>query len=477
MVICLSRISAPIAGLLFLVPALTLWAQILPQVTARIIIEGSKGAEVYLDEERLGVIPGAGSLVVPNVPPGPHRLKVTLEGKRDFEQRLVAAAGEVTRIRAPLTDYVGTLELYTAQGATVEVDGRKAGTADDTGRMLIRDLKAGRRNLHIFREGYNERTEQVQISSDATLTITLELDAAVRPVAAPGTPPTFVQVRTVAGFHYNRVRSVVFSPDNKWVIAGNAGGDSYVIRIWEASTGREVRALYDDGSTVVYILCTRDLAWCASQHVQGAERTLRVWDPRTGRELRRIDEGDEDYFGLTSISPDGTRLVVNRRTNSDVGETTVLDTSTWRPLFKVSQGGGALSPDAGLLATGGAVIQFWDGLTGKKLPRSIKGRGDSVDFSPDGRWLAVLSKGQLQIWEVSTGRLGPRYEAGDHVFSSDGRLLVTNSSEVTIWDFASAKPIQKLGEGSAIAVSPNGDWIAVGGDLSVRLWQRRPATR
>jgi hypothetical protein len=74
-----------------------------------------------------------------------------------------------------------------------------------------------------------------------------------------------------------------------------------------------------------------------------------VWDPKTGRELRRIKEGDEDSFALASISPDGNRLAVTRSIYSDSGETTVFDTSSWRPLFKVSQGGGSLSPDARLL--------------------------------------------------------------------------------------------------------------------------------
>jgi hypothetical protein len=68
----------------------------------------------------------------------------------------------------------------------------------------------------------------------------------------------------------------------------------------------------------------------------------------------------------------------------------------------------------------------------------------------------------------------PIYET---VFSPDGRLLITRGREVTVWDFAFAKPIQNLGEGNAFGVSPDGEWIAVGGELSARLWQKRRAPR
>ena len=482
MLSCLFRIRTPIVGLVLLVPAATARAQILPQATAKILVESSNGAEVYLDENRIGVVSSAGSLVIPNVSPGPHRVKVVLKGKHDFEQRLVATAGEVKRIRAVLTNQVGNLELYTARGATVEVDGQKVGTADDTGRILIRDLKAGPRNLRILEEGYNERKEEVQIGSDQTLTITLDLDAAVLPATASGTLPTFAAVRTLAAFSFYNVISLAFSPDSKWVMAGNSAGNSYVLRIWETSTGREVRAQYDDNSSVYFIACPHNVTWCGSGHGWHGP-AVRIWDAKTGKELHRFEDGL-----LTSISRDGKRLAVSRSLDAGVGETTVFDTSAWQPLFKLTEEKGTLDPEARLLVTTKGSIQFWDALTGKKLPTSIVGQGDDARFSPDGRWLAVRSKGQLQIWEIDTGRMGARFGVPEDpiffaVFSPDGRLLVTQSSrdEVTIWDFALAKSLQKLGRGTAIGVSPDGEWIAVGGDgitaPSVRLWQKRPSPR
>jgi WD40 repeat protein len=78
--------------------------------------------------------------------------------------------------------------------------------------------------------------------------------------------------------------------------------------------------------------------------------------------------------------------------------------------------------------------------------------------------------------------MGPRFGTKDDyiysfAFSPDGRLLVTIGREVVIRDFATTSPIQRLGFGSAVAVSPDGNLIAVGGQQTVKLWQRRAATR
>jgi hypothetical protein len=457
-------------------------AQILPQATAQIVVESSTGAAVSLDEKPAGVVPATGSLTITGVSPGPHRVKVTLNGKHDFEQRLVASAGEVKRIRAALADEVGNLELYTTPDATVEIDGRKVGAADHEGRLLIRDLKAGRRNLSVQEEGYNGLKDEVQIRSGETLTITLNLESVVRPQAAPGAPPSFVQVRTLLGFKNNNVGPVTFTSDSKWVIAGNNSGDSSMIRIWETATGREVRALYDNRDTISDILCVPDLTRCVSQHIQFSVRTLRVWDPKTGKELLHFKDGEGNQISLKWISPDGKRLLASEDSTERIQSTMMVDTSTGKNLFKVEGEGAAMNPEGTVFVTAGDPIQFWDAATGKEAPAPITVSGESPEFSPDGHWLALKSKDQWQAWEMATGRAGPRFESDKYPYSSvlfslDGRLLITNGGDVVVWDFATAEPIQKFGSNGRAAISPDGQWIAVGGYMTVELWQRQAVTR
>ncbi len=54
-------------------------------------------AQVYVDDIFSGKTSSEGVLKVPNLAPGEHHLRVTLEGYHDFEQRLELAVGETTR--------------------------------------------------------------------------------------------------------------------------------------------------------------------------------------------------------------------------------------------------------------------------------------------------------------------------------------------------------------------------------------------
>lgn len=104
------------------------------------------------------------------------------------------------------------------------------------------------------------------------------------------------------------------------------------------------------------------------------------------------------------------------------------------------------SPNGRLFATGTSRligVQLWDARSGK-LVRTLKepypaSKGAHVfdfDFSPDGRTLAaVTSRGEIQLWEVGTGKLrrkftgvGKQYTV---TFSPDGNT------------FASASPLHK----------------------------------
>jgi formylglycine-generating enzyme required for sulfatase activity len=72
-------------------------------LSAQLVVATSPNAEVTVDGEIAGRASAQGRLTV-QVKPGPHALRVSLEGKKEFEKWLTLAPRETTKIEAALTD-------------------------------------------------------------------------------------------------------------------------------------------------------------------------------------------------------------------------------------------------------------------------------------------------------------------------------------------------------------------------------------
>jgi formylglycine-generating enzyme required for sulfatase activity len=75
-----------------------------PEKPAEIVVQTSPGAEVYVDDEFAGRASPQGRLVVSNPRPGDHTLRVSLAGKRDYEQQDKVTVGETSNVQAALPD-------------------------------------------------------------------------------------------------------------------------------------------------------------------------------------------------------------------------------------------------------------------------------------------------------------------------------------------------------------------------------------
>lgn len=135
----------------------------------------------------------------------------------------------------------------------------------------------------------------------------------------------------------------------------------------------------------------------------------------------------------------------------------------------------AISPTGHQLATAGAHVQLWDIRNPKEITeietlphdesKSDHDRVWSVDFSPDGKWLAYGDEnGKLEIWDVQHQKLARSVKAdADDIrsvqFSADGDFLANiGFHNHTIWRLPEWQPHGKiLGEalGLDIAFSPN----------------------
>ena len=79
-------------------PAAPAPPQPVPAAPTLLVIQTQPGeAQVYVDDIFSGKTSSEGVLKIPNLAPGGHHLRLTLEGHEDFEQHLDLPAGETTR--------------------------------------------------------------------------------------------------------------------------------------------------------------------------------------------------------------------------------------------------------------------------------------------------------------------------------------------------------------------------------------------
>jgi WD40 repeat protein len=170
----------------------------------------------------------------------------------------------------------------------------------------------------------------------------------------------------------------------------------------------------------------------------------------------------------------------------------------WLQGFDTPVGGTAFSPDGKLLATvtlDGTTL--WDTATWRPVGpplRSAQGDWQGVDFSPDGRTLAIAGgEGRVELWDVSTRKTvreltDPAAAASAEPalsvvrYSPDGSVIAAGPQEtnhITLWAVASGRVIGRPiitnppGSGAqSVSFSPDSKRIAVpGAPGTVGIWE------
>ncbi len=192
--------------------------------------------------------------------------------------------------------------------------------------------------------------------------------------------------------------------------------------------------------------------------------------------LNKADKVEEIYNILVRIGTDfdipsgfNLRMVLGRHTD-------VIHSLSW-------------SPDGRKLASGGAGIdqgRIWDAESGNliALLEGHVGPIFSIKWSPDGSLLASgCSDNLIRLWDAHKFKLQQMLDSQDQVYSvswsQDSKTLVAASHfcMARLWDCETGAPKPGLDEayniGYCISWSPDGRWIAAGGDRmepSVKIW-------
>jgi WD40 repeat protein len=284
-------------------------------------------------------------------------------------------------------------------------------------------------------------------------------------------PTTGEQLRPLVG-HTSVVESIAFSADGKVLGAGSHDGS---IRLWDVATGKELHLLRGHKGGIDGLAFSPDGKLLASGSM---DSTVRIWDASTGQELRQFGTEKPGHFvHSVAFSPDG-RVLAAAGTERVVR---LWDVPTWEER-KPLQGHQdrilvlAFTPDSKRIATCSLdkTVRLWDLAAAKEVRKVAEAECvRCLALSADGKMLAAGDvKGALAVWETQSGRQLARWNADrDYLvglaFSPDSKKLAAISpahGSIRLWDPTTGKRLNPTAELEAkitgLALSPDGRQLA-----------------
>jgi WD40 repeat protein/serine/threonine protein kinase len=278
--------------------------------------------------------------------------------------------------------------------------------------------------------------------------------------------------------HTVDVKSVAFSPDGQRL----ASASDDTVLIWDVERGQVLHTLKGHKGVIFCVAFSPDSRRLASssggfdEHGKRLPGEVRVWDAETGQEIRAL-KGHTDLVMSVAFSPDGRRLASASEDKTvriwDVEREQEPRVLKWPTGSALSV---AFSPDGKRLASAFSdrTVRIWDVERGDEV-LALNGHTGSiyaVVFSPDGKRLASASADRtVRVWELERGQetfalRGHMSWVQSVAFSPDGKHLASASDDKTVrlWDAERGYELLVLkghfGTVHSVAFNPDGRRLA-----------------
>jgi WD40 repeat protein len=331
-----------------------------------------------------------------------------------------------------------------------------SGSGDDEsrGEVKVWDVRAGKQFLTLGTPGY--AVSSILFSPDNRFFAALS-NGAIR-IWDTRTGDLVHTTAMSTGGH----TALSFSPDSRLLVAGNVDGS---IRAWDVLSGELRRSWKAHSVGYVTIDFSHNGRWLVSG---GSDKSIKVWDAKTWKEYKTLPPQSEVIVNV-AFSPDDKLLA---SACSDDETITLWRTSSWTTLRKVGERAinGVwvtnieFSPDGRVIAVGKNVFPgLWDTRTGRKI-HDFSGGGEAVSFSRDGRRVSIGgSQTKLRIMGTLSGKEVKALRGHDGplravTFSRSGKLVVSGSDDGTarIWDLATGTLLVTI-----LVPVPGSGWLVV----------------
>ncbi len=332
----------------------------------------------------------------------------------------------------------------------------------------------------ILQNGHSERSDGLAFSPDGRYLASASTDSTIRIWDAT----TGHELRVLTG-HAGAVRTVAFSTDGKLLASGGTDGKA---KIWDVVTGRELANLAGHKGRINALAFSRDGKLLASG---GVDNSIKLWDV-TAQTNARILDGHNGWVTALVFSADGQRLISGSADKSiKLWEVSTGQATQTIAAHREAISSLAINATGELLASGGAdsVVRCW------RLPQFGAESDYSFNF-PAGRIVALnFSNDSKQILAASSERMSQRFDLTSRVatqisneserlekyeaatFSPNGQSLALSvgTRDLEVRSLNNFNNIVKLTSRAnpvrAVAFSDDGRWFATGNqDTSVTVW-------